>query len=184
MLNTKHWFLVSIRSIFALKNDFRSIKSHQKDDLLFPINVVWSKQYKSMFQYNWRIFTPLICTCLCTNNKQWINPYLISPFGTLDWDAGLESGVGPQALRCGCPLLLRDGLSAEYTFNCTLCIYVTNKVPLPLPFYYKTLHTTLHHTTKVQLWQHLRHYCQKSITSNFQKLINQYISVRPDVNFL
>ncbi len=48
---------------------------------------------------------------------------LVSTLGT-----GLESGVGPRALCCGCPLLLRDGLNAENTFQ-----YVTNKVPLPLP---------------------------------------------------
>ncbi len=35
------------------------------------------------------------------------------PVSTLDQGTGLESGVGPQVLCCGCPLLFRDGLNAE-----------------------------------------------------------------------
>merc|ERR1711931_160809 len=32
-----------------------------------------------------------------------------TPAGALDQGTGLRTGVGPQALHCGCPLLLRMG---------------------------------------------------------------------------
>ncbi len=34
----------------------------------------------------------------------------LSPVRTRQRDTGSESGVGPRALHCGCPLLLSDGL--------------------------------------------------------------------------
>ncbi len=44
------------------------------------------------------------------------NMYIgVSPVSTLDQGTGLEPGVGSQALCCGCPLLLRDGLNTENT---------------------------------------------------------------------
>ncbi len=47
------------------------------------------------------------------------NMYIdLSPVTTLDQGTGSESGVGPRALHCGCPLLLRDGLNVETTFHC------------------------------------------------------------------
>ncbi len=45
----------------------------------------------------------------------------LSPVSTLVQGIGLDSGVGPRVLCCGCPLLLRDGLNAENKFHCTLC---------------------------------------------------------------
>ncbi len=39
----------------------------------------------------------------------------LSPLSTLD-----QSGVGPWALHCSCPLFLGDGLNAETKFHCTL----------------------------------------------------------------
>ncbi len=51
----------------------------------------------------------------------------LSPVSTLDRGTGLESGVGPQELCCGCPLLLRDQLM-QWTDFTVRCVYVTNKV--------------------------------------------------------
>ncbi len=51
---------------------------------------------------------PIIKTCIG-----------LSPVSTFDRGTGSESGVGPPG-RCGCPLLLRNGLNAENTFHCKL----------------------------------------------------------------
>ncbi len=45
------------------------------------------------------------------------------PVSTLDRGTGSESGVGSRALRCGCPLLLRDGLNVQNTFYWTLYMW-------------------------------------------------------------
>ncbi len=47
----------------------------------------------------------------------------LSPVSTLNGDTGSESGVGPCAPCCGCPLLLRSGLNAETKFHCTLFMW-------------------------------------------------------------
>ncbi len=58
----------------------------------------------------------------------------LSPVITLDQDTGSESGVGPLALHCDCPLLLRDGIEyREHILPYT--VYVNDKIPLPFRQY-------------------------------------------------
>ncbi len=53
----------------------------------------------------------------------------LSPVSTFDQLTGSESGVGTRALRCGCPLLLRDGV------NCgdQISMYTLKYLYLSLP---------------------------------------------------
>ncbi len=73
---------------------------------------MWKFSFHVEFACSLRVHVgfPTIRTCMLGS----------SPVSTPDRGTGSDSGVGPCTLRCGCPLLLRDGLNAESTFPCTL----------------------------------------------------------------
>ncbi len=52
----------------------------------------------------------------------------LSAVCNLTQGTGPHSRVGPGALCCGCPRLLRNGINADTKSHCTL--YVTIKLPL------------------------------------------------------
>ncbi len=81
----------------------------------------------------WSLHIPPVFACVSSSFPNHQNMYIylyLSPVITHDRGTGSDSEVGPRALSCGCPLLLRDDLNAEIKFHCTL--YVTNNVLLPL----------------------------------------------------
>ncbi len=109
---------------------------------------------------------------------------------TLEWDTGSQSGVGARALRCGCPLLLKDVLKCRDQIFClSVCLFVhlsirpSSPPPIqshPIPTIHPSIHPSLTLVagvpTKTQKHRHSRHNRKVFEAVYWERLVKLHVS--------